>query len=509
MTKWIPLVTRTESPLWVSLVCLGGSSARFHHALDWSYEIANYKYENETHSISADDAANFQELLGTYANDDEFYQHYLSCCVRICSELDDKATRIRAEHTSSRRDLAWCATAFRDYCEAAQAAMPFLATLVLVQDRLESEIRTRIGRDLNEAFDSDAVTSALREAVVAAREACVVLEARNVLRLASRLEGAGVHWKTVDVEGTPQVQNIENVCPGLAEDLSQHIDDFGWLSTFAYLGEPLQERELLQRLRVALQKGDCAEQLARAEQRGRDARLRAARRARGLAEDTQRLLSLTQEFLFWRFERVDVHFRTEVRLRSVQRALARALDLTREELVHLSYTEILDALAAGDLDPAQREEVQRRRRNGFRCRLTGGSLEPIASQARKHDRAGRPAERIEWPLSGTTAFPGTVQGRTKSVFSAADCGKLKRGDILVTTMTTPDLMLAIEQCGGIVTDEGGLLCHAAIISRELEIPCAIGTRVASKATDDGMLVRLKAGESSAQVELIEGSEERD
>ena len=59
-------------------------------------------------------------------------------------------------------------------------------------------------------------------------------------------------------------------------------------------------------------------------------------------------------------------------------------------------------------------------------------------------------------------------------------------------MTTPDLMPTIKQAKAIITDEGGLTCHAAIISRELGIPCIIGTKIATKVLKNGDLVEVDA-----------------
>lgn len=68
--------------------------------------------------------------------------------------------------------------------------------------------------------------------------------------------------------------------------------------------------------------------------------------------------------------------------------------------------------------------------------------------------------------------------------------KFKRGAILVTTMTRPDFVPILHQAKAIITDEGGLTCHAAIISRELGIPCIIGTKVASKVLQSGDKVEM-------------------
>jgi pyruvate,water dikinase len=73
-----------------------------------------------------------------------------------------------------------------------------------------------------------------------------------------------------------------------------------------------------------------------------------------------------------------------------------------------------------------------------------------------------------------------------------DFHKLEAGDVLVTTMTTPDFIILMQKSGAIVTDIGGLLCHAAIVSRELGKPCVIGTKFATQMLHDGDLVEVDA-----------------
>ena len=70
--------------------------------------------------------------------------------------------------------------------------------------------------------------------------------------------------------------------------------------------------------------------------------------------------------------------------------------------------------------------------------------------------------------------------------------KMNQGDILVSAATNPNLMPAIRQAAAIITDEGGLTCHAAIVSRELEIPCLVGTKIATKVLKDGDKVEVDA-----------------
>ena len=105
-----------------------------------------------------------------------------------------------------------------------------------------------------------------------------------------------------------------------------------------------------------------------------------------------------------------------------------------------------------------------------------GSLEGAPSPA-----TGGAAPSEEGLLfKGLGAAPGLAAGRARIVLHVEENTQLEPGEILVSTMTTPDMVPAMARAGAIVTDEGGMTCHAAIVSRELGIPCVVGTRVATK-----------------------------
>lgn len=92
-------------------------------------------------------------------------------------------------------------------------------------------------------------------------------------------------------------------------------------------------------------------------------------------------------------------------------------------------------------------------------------------------------------LEGTASCLGKtgdwVYGEVKIINSASDMSKMREGDILVSVATTPDILPAMKKAAAIVTDHGGITCHAAIVSRELNIPCLIATKYATKVFKDG------------------------
>lgn len=93
-------------------------------------------------------------------------------------------------------------------------------------------------------------------------------------------------------------------------------------------------------------------------------------------------------------------------------------------------------------------------------------------------------------VHGTTAYPGKCKGIVKIIYSKDDIKKFNKKDIIVSPMTTPKFTSIMKEASGIITDEGGVTCHAAIVARELKKPCLIGCKNATKILKDGMEVEL-------------------
>ncbi len=95
-------------------------------------------------------------------------------------------------------------------------------------------------------------------------------------------------------------------------------------------------------------------------------------------------------------------------------------------------------------------------------------------------------------LHGLGGAPGSASGAARVLTSLADAASLNDGDVLVTHMTSPDWLPLLRRAGAIVTDSGGMTCHAAIVSRELGIPCVVGTGEATGKLRDGEIVTVDA-----------------
>ena len=93
-------------------------------------------------------------------------------------------------------------------------------------------------------------------------------------------------------------------------------------------------------------------------------------------------------------------------------------------------------------------------------------------------------------LKGIAASPGTASGPVKIINSINETGKIVKGDILVAEMTSPDFVSTMNKCVAIITEKGGTTSHAAIVSREMGIPCVVGVKGATSSLKDGEVITV-------------------
>jgi phosphohistidine swiveling domain-containing protein len=167
--------------------------------------------------------------------------------------------------------------------------------------------------------------------------------------------------------------------------------------------------------------------------------------------------------------------------------IATRFDITVKELKFLSPKEVMRLLNGENID------VSLLNKDRDRCVFihTQGKYElhENATLIIHDDEDGVDANEI----TGQGTYPALYKGRVKLVRNIDDMNSLEGGEVIVLQMTTADMVVAgIKKAGAIITDEGGITCHAAIISRELKIPALIGTKIATKRLNDGDFVEVDA-----------------
>ncbi|MEK6872466.1 MAG: phosphoenolpyruvate synthase [Nanoarchaeota archaeon] len=117
---------------------------------------------------------------------------------------------------------------------------------------------------------------------------------------------------------------------------------------------------------------------------------------------------------------------------------------------------------------------------------------PITTLGKKYESLESKGNELKGNviLQGLAASPGIGVGIVKIIRNVEDLVKIKKGDILVTKMTNPDMVVSMQKSMAIVTDDGGITSHAAIVSREMGIPAVVGTNEATKILKEGMKITV-------------------
>jgi len=132
--------------------------------------------------------------------------------------------------------------------------------------------------------------------------------------------------------------------------------------------------------------------------------------------------------------------------------------------------------------------------NGYNI-LTGG--EAVSLRDDLDDKIG--VNGTDNIIYGKVASQGYAKGIARIILGVKDFEKLRPGEILITGMTRPEFVPLMEKAAAIVTNEGGVTCHAAIVSRELNKPCIIGTQRATQVIKDGDLIEVRAHHGTVKI----------
>ena len=286
--------------------------------------------------------------------------------------------------------------------------------------------------------------------------------------------------------------------------LSRHADEYGFLN--AVLLEDLPFTVEHYREALAGMSFEAAREELAALTKGQE-EMEAQQRAcmQDVSGDAELLETarFIQRYAFLRSYRVDVCYKAMAMCLNILAELARRIGVSVLDLTYLNSYEIRESLAGGDSAPAYALIAQRRR--GFlsvfvdntRYTFTGVEAEEVARTIAFSQEMG------DGTVKGSVAFPGKARGVCKVLRMVEDMKKVERGDIIVISMTDPNYLPAMERAAAFVTDMGGILCHAAIVAREMKKPCIIGTKIATQILKDGDVVEVDA--ENGIVRLIERS----
>lgn len=264
----------------------------------------------------------------------------------------------------------------------------------------------------------------------------------------------------------------------LWDQIQSHIDEFGWLEIFNFIGAPLTIEKFLESLENSSVKKVSSKTKPT------------------FSKELKFLGEMVQKISFLRQYGAESFSVLTYKAYPFLHKLAKDLGLSYRDFIELTVEEIKELLK-NDIDLVV---LIKKRQKGYSVFMEGNDfvVNEDYDNVETFIEASTPKADSSTELRGTIANPGYVKGKAKIIFCTDDFEKMKKGDVLITTMTTPDFILLMKKSSAIITDIGGLLSHAAIISRELGKPCIIGTKVATQLLKDGDLVEVDANKGVAR-----------
>jgi phosphohistidine swiveling domain-containing protein len=306
-------------------------------------------------------------------------------------------------------------------------------------------------------------------------------------------------------------QNLIQTVPDLVQWIDRHVDQFGWLPTQELnpawnrshyvwllqqeLGTPIQDLEtqyqqITDRLAVLLNK--------------REALIGQVLPPPAIGYQATLLRELAALRWNLRLSRT----RADFVARTLRQEIAQRANIDPYRLEYLLLSEIYDFLLYAV--PISLERIEERL-NCYAWRIEDGRSELFTGEkavalAEMHASESCTEEQTS-EIRGQTASRGRVRGPVRLLPTAGDhlieaLNNVKEGDILVTGQTRPQLMIACRKVKAIVTDEGGIASHAAVVSRELGIPCIVGTGNGTKVLRDGDIVEVDASSYQGAVRIL-------
>ena len=500
--EWVKVADRAQSVFAAVSFSLGLDRQEFLRATGWDVGVEHHRCESGVHWLSADDHQRLSDVVAGQAEvGARFWAGYL-----------DRATLLGDRLLSTARSVAAAAgtapsPTLQPGLGALSEAMRQMAPFTVVTPPLQAVLEAQLTRLIEIEAPAASLLRQRSPGVIlrllrgwAHPEA--VREMRDCygigLALAAKAE-------TVDLRNTsPAVaaRRLAAESPELWARIEEHGREYAWLWARGRPGAGRSPVEIVERLQGALVRwpADVVGEIA----------------ARNPVPDTGTVLGfapsdeLVELLGAYRQLTSGVAFRLDALAKAEGLAapffarVAELLGCTGEQLMAGTPAEIHAALDGSAPLPAA--EIDRRIGEGFVVEGAGADVRVRAGGGKREPGAGA--------LNGVSASRGLAVGLVKIIEGGSQIGHLAPGDILVTATSSPDVLAdtsmfpsrrglaGIEMAAAIVTDEGGTLSHAGIVSREYGIPCVVGTGAATGALVDGQVVEVDARRPTGLVTVL-------
>ena len=278
------------------------------------------------------------------------------------------------------------------------------------------------------------------------------------------------------------------------ELIRKHLYEYAWIKNNSFVGAFMTKDDIQSRLK-ALGKDEAKKRIREyvKKQAGIRRLIKAYIKKIGQKDKKAKsLIETLQESIYHRSWRSERYYRNAEIIKNFFDEVSRRHKISENLIYYFSCDEMRDCLQRNSFKefiPTAKE-----RKNGYACIAHKGFVKIYEGKELSYLKSKIRLREIAAgnEIKGQAAFLGKVKGIAVVVKNKSELSKVSKGAILVSPSTTVDYVPALKHVKAIVTEEGGVLSHASVISRELHIPCIIGTKIATDVIKDGDLVEVDA-----------------
>jgi phosphohistidine swiveling domain-containing protein len=478
--KWHFIHKRSRTPLFTYMLWEGLS----HHTnkdLDFPYEMSPIIYLDQELAFEKSTwDKNLVKSLNEFKKRPEFIIEMFEKAYKLNSNIEKIIKKINTTNFTELKDKK-LAELFDDYSSEQMKSSAFMILPMAMEKYLEDTIFTNIRKVLPQES-----SEAIQVISTSEKQSSSQSEEISILKIAIKKRDG----------------------KDIKDDIEKHILEFGWLKNASMDGQYYSSSEILEKVEAAIKiKPESKLKEIKDERKKVTESIKKYKEILG-REDSKipNLINILQEAIFFRSWRTERFYRNTQYLQDFLTELSKRLGLSNHaDIFYLLPKEIINLLNTSTRANSQTIEDRKlgyiMYADGKSTEIYSGSIIKLAKEKIKLINVENDSKIIK----GQTAYPGKVTGKACIIHRKTDFPKMQSGDILVSHSTTPDYVPLLQKAIAIITDEGGVLSHASVISREMKIPCIIGTQTASKTLKDGDMVEVDA--NTGMIRLVSASED--
>ena len=494
--KWETVVDIKSSVLTMSLNSLGLKRKYINKALDIDFEYKTCYYFETKLAYSGEDLGGFFSLVQKKLSQDK---NYLFTFPKRVSGLADNllnfSKKIQKTKNLEKFTDKGLEKLFSELFEKAALAFPLLLISIPIEIIVSGELEKFVREKLKKAnkinkFEDYFQTLTQRST----KETFFQQDYRKLLRIGVEIQKNKKLLKKIRSNSPSQVLKFLKINhPKIHLKLIGHNQEYAWINMYLFRRDPFTNEEFVGRLKDILEK-DCNKELKRIEtnRKKTEKSFNKIIKSLNIKGELKNKSIILSEYVYLRTYRLDIFSLAAYLTRNLLLKIASRFKLTYDELTHLTLWEIQDLLLGKKLIS---QIPVKERMKAFAIIQIDGKFDLITNKKQLDQlRVDRktPKQKQVKVIKGNVASKGKAVGPVKIVMHPTQITKIEKGDVLVAPMTSPDFVVGMLKAVAIVTDHGGITCHAAIVSRELGVPCVIATGNATQVLKDGEIVEVDA-----------------